>query len=373
MDPRLSAAEKDLRARAREAAEAVKVAAPAIDEDDATPPDLLTALGAAGVLGVCLPKEFGGAGGGPIGVALVCEELGAASAGTAAIVVEHLMAAVLVEAVGNEDELRDLLPAFAAGTKVATVALDGDVSLLEEPAIAVSATAAADELGLDGTAHAVAGAVCADLLVVPAAGDDGIVIGTVEAGAPGVTIGPGERKLGLNGSAMASVELSGVLGRRLGVGDAGAALDAARDLARIGHAALCVGIGRAALEVSTAYVVGSDAGLDRAQSVQWMLADMATETEAARLLTWYAASRSDAGELREAAAMARLVAADAAVAASRRAVQILGPEGNRRAAGVERLYRDAKAMEVHHGASESQRRAVARELLPDLFEAASAG
>ena len=71
--------------------------------------------------------------------------------------------------------------------------------------------------------------------------------------------------------------------------------------------------------------------------------------------------------------MARLVAADAAVGASRRAVQIMGPAGNRRSAGVERLYRDAKAMEVHHGASESQRRAVARQLLPDLFEDAKRG
>jgi len=373
MDPRLNGAEKALRARAHEAAEAVKLAAAAIDEEDATPRELLTALGEAGVLGVCLPEEFGGTGGGLIEVSLVCEELGAASAGVAAIVVGHLMAAALVESAGTEDHQRDLLPALATGTKIATVALDGGVSLLEEPAVAVSATSMTDDLGLAGTARAVAGAVCADLFVVPAAVDGGIVIGTVEAGAPGLSIGATEQKLGLNGSAMATVELSGVVARRLGAADAGAALAATRDLARIGHAALCVGIGRAALEASTAYVVGSEAGLDRAQSVQWMLADMATETEAARLLTWYAASASHghAGELREAAAMARLVAADAAVAASRSAVQIFGAEGNRRAAGVERLYRDAKAMEVHHGASESQRRVVARELLPDLFEAAS--
>lgn len=371
MDPRLDAAETALRARAREVAEAIAAEAVAIDEEDATPRRLLTAVGEAGVLGICLPEEFGGGGGGRIEAALVCEELGAASAGAAAIVVAHLMAAALVESTGNEELKRDLLPAVAAGTMIAAVALDGGVSLLEEPAVAVSATSAADELGLDGTAHEVAGAGCADLLVVPAALDDDIVIGTVEAGASGVTIGATEPKLGLNGSAIASVEFSGVSARRLGVGDVGAALAAARDLARIGHAALCVGIGRAALEASTAYVMGSDAGLDRAQSVQWMLADMATETEAARLLTWYAASRSDAGELREAAAMARLVAADAAVAASRRAVQVLGSAGNRRSAGVERLYRDAKAMEVHHGASEAQRLAVARELLPDLFEAAT--
>jgi alkylation response protein AidB-like acyl-CoA dehydrogenase len=373
MDPRLNTAEKELRDRAREAAEAVKVAAAAIDEEDATPRALLTALGEAGVLGACVPQEFGGAGGGRVEAALVCEELGAASAGAAAIVIGHITAASLVESVGNQDQKRELLPAVAVGAKIATVALDGGVSLLEEPAVAVSATSAADELGLEGTAHAVAGAACADLLVVPAVADVGTIIGIVDAGSTGLTIGVSERKLGLNGSGMASVELSGAVARRLGADDAGPALATVRDLARIGHAAVCVGIGRAALEASTAYVVASDAGLDRAQSVQWMLADMATETEAARLLTWYAASRSGAGELREAAAMARLVAADAAVGASRRAVQIMGPAGNRRSAGVERLYRDAKAMEVHHGASESQRRAVARQLLPDLFEDAKRG
>ena len=97
-----------------------------------------------------------------------------------------------------------------------------------------------------------------------------------------------------------------------------------------------------------------------------MLADMATETEAARLLTWYAASRTSPGEMREAAPMARLLAADAAVRGSRSAVQIFGPAGNERGSGIERLYRDAKAMEIYHGAVEVQRLAVAGELLPRL-------
>jgi alkylation response protein AidB-like acyl-CoA dehydrogenase len=150
-------------------------------------------------------------------------------------------------------------------------------------------------------------------------------------------------------------------------------LAAARELARVALAALCVGIGRAALEAGTAYVTGAEGDLDRSQSVQWMLADMATETEAARLLTWYAASRTVMAELSEAAAMARLIAADSAVGASRRAVQLMGPAGNQAAAGVERLYRDAKAMEIHHGAAEAQRVAVARQLLPDLFEGGATG
>jgi alkylation response protein AidB-like acyl-CoA dehydrogenase len=129
-----------------------------------------------------------------------------------------------------------------------------------------------------------------------------------------------------------------------------------------------VGIAREALDRALRYVDAAEDGLDRTQSVQWMMADTATETEAARLAGWYAASRRDRGERREATAMARLLAAEAAVGATRRAVQVMGVEGSSRAGGVERLYRDAKAMEMHHGASEAQRAVVARQLLPDLFE-----
>ena len=146
------------------------------------------------------------------------------------------------------------------------------------------------------------------------------------------------------------------------------ALRVADDLFRIGHAGLCVGIGRAALEASIAYVSGADGALCREQPVQWMLADITTETAASRLLTWYAASRTVPGEMREVAAMARLLAADGAVRASRSAVQIFGVSGNERGSGIERLYRDAKAMELHHGAVEVQQLAVAGELLPGLVK-----
>jgi len=374
MDPRLNDSEEELQAKAREAARAVKEAAATIDVDDSTPRELLAGLGEAGVLGTCVSEAYGGGEEGRVGVALVCEELGAASAGVAALVVAHFMASSMLEALADESLKQEVLPGLGAGAKIAAVALDGGVSLLDDPAVTVVAKEDGDAIVLQGTARAVAAATAADIIVVPATtAGGGLQVAAVDAGAPGLSVDAVTGMMGLNGSATGAVDLADAAARSMAAGDADAALAGARDLARIGHAALCVGIGRAALEASTAYVVGSEAGLDRAQSVQWMLADMATETEAARLLTWYAASRTDAGELREAAAMARVVAADAAVGASRRAVQIFGAAGNQRSSGVERLYRDAKAMEVHHGALESQRRAVARELLPDLFEDAPAG
>jgi len=366
MDPRLNDQEKELQERARRAAAPLQAAAADVDAAGATPRALLAALADAGLLGVQVAASHGGGGGGAVEAALVCEQLGAASAGVAAVVAAHLMAVSLVAATAGEDEKDELLPALATGDKLAAVVLDGSVSLLDEPAVTVRTGSD----GLSGAAGWVAGARTADLLVVPAADDRSIAVLMVEAGSDGLELEPGGRKLGLNGANEARVTLTGAGGRRRAARDAGPALAAARDLARIAHAALCVGIGAAALQAA-AHHARSNEVLKGSQSVQWMLADIATETEAARLMTWYAASRRSAAELREAAAMARLLAADAAVGAARRAVQVMGPAGNESGSGVERLYRDAKAMEVHHGAAEAQRVAVARALLPDLFEDAA--
>ncbi len=370
MDPRLTDSQTELQERARAAMAGVRDAASSIDEGLSGSRELIAGIGAAGVLAVCLPQSYGGGGGGRTEYALVCEELGAASASVGVAAVAHVVAALLVDAVGSEDAKQELLPALASGSKVATIALDGGGSLLDSPAVSIAAAGAESSATLSGVARAVAGAAEADIFLVPAIDgtDDTTRIFVIERGADGLHVGAERRKLGLNGSGLADVTLDGSAAAPLSAADASAALETAADDLRIGLAALCTGIGRAALEASTAYVTASEAGLDRAQSVQWLLADMATETEAGRLLTWYAASRGSAAELREAAAMARLLASDAAVGASRGAVQILGAGGGDDAARVELLYRDAKAMEVHHGASESQQREVARQLLPDLFE-----
>jgi len=326
-------------------------------------------------LGVGVSEDDGGAGGGLVEMALVCEEMGAASASIATIVVGHVAAARLVAAGGNETQKVALLADFGSGAKLAALGLDSGVSLLEDPSPGAVLAGVGDEAVLSGTVAAIAGATLADVFVFGArAEEDESAMHWVlaEASAEGVTVGGEELKLGLNGSGLGGVVLAGVgvgAGSRLDSGPPATELtDAALDCARVGHAALCVGIGRAAFDAATKHVSESEGGLDRAQSVQWMLADMATETEAARLLTWHAATRSNAGELRESAAMARLMASDAAVRATRSAVQIFGSAGSTRAAGIERLYRDAKAMEVHHGASDAQRRAVARRLLPDLVD-----
>lgn len=365
MDPRLNDDEKAWRDHTREAAAPLRAAAAAIDAEDETPRELFDALGSAGMLGACVADQHGGRGGGALQAVLMCEELGAAGAGTAAAVVAHTMACRLIETCDADGAAAELLGELASGAKIAAVLLDGGVSLLEEPAVTIVATRTEEGAVLNGEARDVTGAVGADVLVVPAMDGDELIIAVLEDFADGASVAPTGRKLGLNGSGAGDVALTGAVAMVLD-GDA-AALDGARDLTRVAGAALCVGIGRAAQEASAQHAKGSEQGLDRSQSVQWMIADQATEIEAARLLTWYAATRADAAELREVGAMARLLAVDAAVGATRRAVQIFGAQGNRSSAGVERLYRDAKAMEVHDGAAEAQRTAVARGLLADLF------
>jgi len=376
MDPRLNEGEIALQQRARDAAvEHVSPLAVVVDMEATAPREALTALGETGILGVGVPEEDGGAGGGLVEMALVCEEIGAASASIATIVVGHVTAARLVAAGGSEAQKSGLLADFGSGARVAALGLDGGVSPLCDPALGATLRGEGTGATLTGTVAAVAGATVADIFVFGARGtadEPAVEWILAEATAEGITVGSEEPRLGLNGSGMAGVVLAGVRvgtnARLDGGAPASELTEAALDCARVGHAALCVGIGRAAFEAATKHVSASEEGLNKAQSIQWMLADMATETEAARLLTWHAATRTNDGELREAAAMARLMASDAAVRATRSAVQIFGSAGSTRAAGIERLYRDAKAMEVHHGASDAQRRAVARRLLPDLVD-----
>ncbi len=364
MDPRLNESERALQERALQAAGTVREAAADVDQGEADSASLVRGLGE--LLAPAMPGSCGGAGDGDADHALILEEIGAASASVAAATVGHLAAALIVGAADDGSDSGSLFADLLSGARTAALVLDGGASLLDAPSVSVVRS---DET-LTGVARGVVGAVGADVLVVPArsrdAGDLDIFL--VDAGAAGVTVGEEPQRLGLNGSGTATVTLEGAAASAsLSLDDPVATLDAAADYARVCLAAVCTGIGRAALEVGTAHVGASPDALDRAQSVQWMLADMATETEAGRLLTWYACSVTDPQERREAAAMARLLAVEAAIGASRRAVQILGPETGDAAIVAGRLYRDAKALELHHGAAESQRHEVARQLLPDLF------
>ncbi len=396
MDPRLNEQEEQLRSRAAAATnEALADVAAAIDHNVAASREALTALGGAGLLGVAVSEEFGGGGAGPTGLVLCVEEIGRMSASVGAVAVNHMAVMSMIAAAGTDEQKAAWLPPLASGQQLAAFGVDEARSILNDPAATATLHADGEESVLEGTVSGVFGATIADVFLVattsgggdsdaadssaassPAAdsravdsgaADPGVALFLVNSASEGVRIGVEEAKLGLNGSGVSDLSLTKVgvqPGQRIDGGDA--VLAGGLDMARLGFAALCVGIAQAALDLSTRHITASK-DLADSQSVQWMIADSATESEAARLTTWYASTRSG-DELTEAAAMARLLAADAAVKGTRRTLQVYGSAGSARAAGVERLYRDAKAMEVHQGSSDAQRLAIARQLLPDLVD-----
>ena len=371
MDPRLNEQEEQLRSHAATSANAsLTGVAEALDRDVAASRGALTALGAAGLLGVATAAEFGGGGAGPIGLVLCVEEIGRNSASVATVAVNHMAVMSMIATGATDAQKEEWLPHLASGEQLAAFGIDETRSILHDPAATATVRGAGKQKVLNGTVSGVFGATIADLFLVAATTgdeDSGVELFLLESATDGLTIGEEEAKLGLNGSGVSDLGLTSVAvhaSQRIDGGDG--VLAGGLDIARLGLAALCVGIAQAALDLSTRRIIAST-DLGDSQSVQWMIADSATEAEAARLTTWYASTRSG-DELTEAAAMARLLAADAAVQGTRRALQVYGSGGSVRAAGVERLYRDAKAMEVHQGSSEAQRLAIARQLLPDLVD-----
>lgn len=360
MNPRLGDAERALRRRARElAAEIVAPQAGALDRDAGRPREIVAGLGEAGLLAGALEHPEAEL----LGVALVVEEIGRASGAAGALVAAHLGEVGLTLARSASGGRRDeLLADLTRGLSLfASVPPTGGNAGGEERGMRLV------DGRISGSATGVTGAALADgfLVFAGAEGDEPRAY-LVAADRDGVGVGEPEARLGLNGAAIAELRLTDVTvdDETDRLGDDPQAIRFTATVGRVAHAALAVGLAQAAVDASLRWFEEHEAAA-RSQSAQWKLADSATETEAARLLTWYAATQ-DGPAADEAAAMARWLAADAAVAATRRALQIQGEAGTVRGSDVERLYRDAKLMELHAGSNEDQLREVARHLLPDL-------
>lgn len=381
MNPRLNEAEALLQEKARRICEeSVRPEAATADAELRFPAGSMQALADGDLLGVCLPEEYEGAGGSLTDMVLVLEEVGRASASVGAVLVHHVgLVGRTLAAHGSDAQKEQILPDLIAGKRIACLAAMTDGATMARFRAGVGATAEAGGQKLDAELASVTAAAVANIFLVPTVSYDaegeaapGGGVFLIDRDIDGFSVGDEEQKLGLNGSGTANVAFAGVqVGdeQRLPADVCGpGVMKQLSDQASLGYAAVGVGIAQASLDAALEFLAGSGEDLKRSQSVQWMLADSATETDAARLMTWYAASRADTGERTESAAMARLLACNAAVASSRRAVQILGQGGGLRTAGVERLYRDAKMIEIHDGSSEMQRHAAARKLLPDLFD-----
>lgn len=351
--------------------------AAAIDEEGAFPGDLVQAAAGLGLMGVTIPTADGGAGLDYVSYSLALEELARASAVVAVIAsVNNSLVAEPIAQFGSDAQRQAWLQPLASGAKL------GAFALSEEHAGSDAANqhtvARLDERGyvINGRKTWVANAEAADVVIVFAATQPGMRGRGVSAflvpmDTPGITRIVTADSLGVRGLGCMDLELKDV---RV---DAGALLGApgegfqiamwALDGGRVAIAAQALGVGEAALQEAIAYAKGREVfgqPIANYQAIQWMLADVATDLAAARMLTLKAAdARSRQSRSTVESAMAKLYASEAAHRAADRAMQILASQGYRRGSVVERLFRDVRATEIYQGTSEVQRMVIAESIL----------
>jgi butyryl-CoA dehydrogenase len=348
-----------------------------IDENKKVPAELIREMGKLGLMGIDVPEQYGGSGLDTLTYVLVVEEINRACASTGVILCTHASLAVsTILRAGNDAQKKKWLPALASGEKIGCFALSEPASGSDAAAMRMSARREGDSWVLNGTKNFITNGAIADVCVVfaqtdPAQKHKGIAAFVVEKGTVGFSVGKVERKLGIRGSDTAQlvfqdcrVPAANLLGE---VGEGFKIALSTLDGGRIGIAAQAVGIARACLEDSLAYAKEREAFGKKIvdfQAIQWKLADMATEIDAARLLTWKAATLRDQGapHILE-AAEAKLFASDIAVKAARDCVQIFGGYGYLADFPAERHYRDAKITEIYEGTSEIMKLVIAEEIL----------
>jgi alkylation response protein AidB-like acyl-CoA dehydrogenase len=347
------------------------------DEAEEFPAEIVKKLGALGFLGCLFAPEYGGAGLDYVSYALVVEELCRVDGSVGITMWAHnSLCSNHIALFGTEAQRQRYLPPLARGEVLGAWGLTEPGSGSDAAAMRTTAVEADDAFVLTGTKAFITNASVAGTAVVmartdPAGGSRGVSAFILERGMPGFRPGQRYRKLGLHASDTAELVLEGVrvpkgnlLGERhRGFRDAKRVLEGGR----IAMAAMGVGLAQGALDQAIRYAKERQAfgqPLARFQGLQGMLADLATEVEAARLLTLRAAGGKDAGRpvMRE-ASMAKVFASEVAVKCATKAVQIHGGYGYTREFPAERFYRDAKLCEIGEGTSEVQRMVIARSLL----------
>ncbi len=371
--------QRDVRALSRDFAEReIAPGAAAWDREHRFPREVFDQLGELGLMGACVPVEHGGAGADFLSYVLALEELARADAGVAVTVAVHTSAATLpLLAHGSADQIARVVPPLAQGHELGAFALTEPEAGSDAAAIRTRADA---DGRITGAKQFITTGSQAHTLLVFARDDAGPAAGKVSAyvvkrPAPGLTVTREEEKLGLNSSGTAALSFDAVVGERLGPAGAGMRIALSTlDGGRIGIAAQAVGIAQAALELATAYAKERHAfgqPIGAQGQIQHKLAEMQTEIEAARALTWRAARCKDAGRPHTLeGAQAKLFASRVARHWTGEAIQILGGYGYTRELPAERYYRDAKVTEIYEGTSEIQRLVIARALLGDAARAA---
>ncbi len=378
MDLQLSESQRRARDTARRfAREKLDRAGVETDRTHRYPAEIIAELGKLGMLGVFLPEKYGGAGLDHVAYALVVEELAVECASTAVIVSAHCsLASWPILALGNDRQRDHFLPKMASGEWIGCFALTESQAGSDAAGQKTRAVPDGDYYVINGTKNFITNSPQSGVAIVFAMtamdkGHNGITAFAVETSTPGWQVTRVEDKMGIHGAHSAQLSFTDMRVPRDNLltkeGEGFKVAMKTLDGGRIGIASQAIGIGRAALEDSLKYAQQRQAfgaPIGKYQAIQWKLADMAVEIDAARMLTLRAATLKDAGKpcTRE-SAMAKLFAAEAAMKAATEAVQIHGGYGYTKEFQVERYFRDAKITEIYEGTSEIQRLVIANQVL----------
>ena len=347
------------------------------DEEHRYPKEAVKKLGELGLLGIAVPEEWGGAGADNVSYALAMEEISRGCASTGVIMsVNNSLYCDPVMKYGTDEQKKRWLAPFAAGEKLGCFGLTEPEAGSDAASQKTVAVRDGDFFRITGSKNWITNGPQADSIVLftmtaKEKGNKGITAFLVDLDAPGVTRAPADRKLGIAASGSCSlffedvkVPASQMLGKE---GEGFKIALGTLDGGRIGIAAQALGIARAAYEEALAYSKERktfDRPIASHQAISFMLADMATEIDAARLLVLRAAALKDQGVRHSAeSAMAKLYASEMSHRVTHKAIQIHGGYGYSKEFDVERHYRDARITEIYEGTSEIQRIVISASLL----------
>jgi butyryl-CoA dehydrogenase len=378
MDFELSDEQRMIRDTAREfAAREVAPKAAELDKSARWPSEILAKMAELGLLGVAIPQEYGGAGMDTLSYALAMEEISAACASCGVIMsVNNSLFCDPVYKFGSDDQKKRVLTPVASGQKLGCFGLTEPMSGSDAQTMVTGGEKTAGGFILNGAKNWITNGPVADWIIVFAVTDrSGPKVKhtafLVERGTPGFTQNAPDHKLGIHAAQSCTVFFenckvpeANIVGK---VGDGFKVAMSTLDGGRIGIACQAIGIARAAFEKSVAYAKERKSfgvPIAQHQAIQFMLADMAVQIDAARLLAWRAAKMKDAGVRHSAeSAMAKLYASEMSTRVTHKAIQVHGGYGYSTEFPVERHYRDARITEIYEGTSEIQRIVIAANLL----------
>jgi alkylation response protein AidB-like acyl-CoA dehydrogenase len=347
------------------------------DETEAYPEESMKAIFDSGLFAIWVPEAYGGSDMGCLALALVTEEIAWACAASATQYLDQPLGGLPILLAGTEGQKQQYLPRLATGELLAAYSLSEPGAGSDAAGLKTTAVRRGDHYVLNGSKQWCTNGDHADVITVFATVDPsrrakGVTAFLVEKGTPGFEVGKKERKLGIRASPTVALHFTDCAipaAQRLGAEGEGFRIAMSTlDLTRPATGAMAVGIAQAALDAAVGYAkerqqFGQPIGAF--QGIQFMLADMAMATHAARLMVHHAARQVDAGITGNTleASMAKCTAGDAAMKVATDAVQVFGGYGYTREFPVERFMRDAKIMQIYEGTNQIQRVIIAKELL----------